>query len=321
VSVPPAVARPVPPRQLDLFVDGRDALLVHDVVTALRARHLAWAREALARLAAEHPGHVDVPALTLLVDALAAPAPAPGDRPALVAAVESAARGLVPAARRLLREHAEPFLRPWWQGLATAAAGLAFDPASPCTHRGWLCQQYGDWDAVRASIEAEATWPRTPVLRHWLGVARHHLGAPEDALALWLPVCWMDPARFARFAPALPNVALRTDWEAFERIAAFEPPFAETVDPAAWFPAWLLLRRPGLARVLAADLASGGGLPAQVLRHLVAMVPYEQGRADEELIRRRRVLRQLAPDFFRYYMATRGGVEPGRTEAGRRGGS
>ena len=47
-------------RQLDLFVDGRDAALVNEVVAALESRAVERAEAALGRLRDEHPAHPDL---------------------------------------------------------------------------------------------------------------------------------------------------------------------------------------------------------------------------------------------------------------------
>ncbi len=65
------------PRQLDLFLDGRDAFLIHEVVTSLRRRDRDRAAAAPERLRVEHPVHPDLPALALLAAALDSLAPSP----------------------------------------------------------------------------------------------------------------------------------------------------------------------------------------------------------------------------------------------------
>ena len=142
-------------RQLDLFVDGRDALLVHEIVTGLIRRDVNRTEAGLRRLGQEHPRHPDLVALTVLVEALTAPAPAPATHVALTERVELTERRLVQAARRFLGADASAFLRPVWQALAATAADLPFEPARPRAHRAWLCQQYGEWTEVRAAVEDE----------------------------------------------------------------------------------------------------------------------------------------------------------------------
>ncbi len=293
-------------QQLDLFIDGRDALLIHEVVTGLLARDVARAEKGLRRLRHEHPGHVDLAALAVLVDALTARPPASADHAALTERIEVAERALVPAAWRFLGKDAGAFLHPQWRSLAESAVRLRFDPAHPRAHRGWLWQQPGEWSKVRAAIEDEPDWAGTPLLRYWLGLAQHHLGAQEAAIRLLLPLCWIDPALFAQAAPALPSPTISAAWAAFERVALFEDSVTDTTPAAAWFPAWLLLRHRGLAHLFLAAEIPDAASAARVFRHLLVLIPLESHGLSDELVRQRRALRQIDPGFFRYYMETVG---------------
>lgn len=289
-------------RQLDLFIDGGDALLVHDVVTALIAHDAGRAAAALARLRHEHARHPDLPALTRLLGALESRVVAPVTHVTVEASVDEIARVVDPAARRFLGTATAAFLRPSWQALAEAAEVLPFDDAYPQAHPGWLRQQYGDWVAARAAIESEPAWAAKPVLRYWQGLARHHLGEPEAAIRLWLPIGWMDPPLFARHAPTLPSVIVREGWQTFERSLGFDEFFGGVTEPAAWLPAWLLTRHRGLARVFTADDVGDPSPAARVFAAVVALAPLESEGLSAELIARRRALRELSPEFFRRYL-------------------
>jgi hypothetical protein len=290
------------PKQLDLFVDGHDAFVVHEVLTRLLSRDdegaLAW----LVRLREEHPAHPDLGVLTILVDGLDARLSMPVTHGNLGSRIEAIERALVPAARRFFGTDAPVFLRPLWHALATAAASLPFDAVHPRVHAGWLHQQCEDWPAVRAAVESEPGWAATPLLRYWLGLARHHLGEREAAIQVWVPLCWMDPALFTRHAPMLPNTTLREGWEAFERTVGFDEFLADTAEPAAWFPAWLLARHRGLAQLFAADDIPETGPPTRAFRALLALAPLETRGLSDELVARRRALREASPEFFRHYM-------------------
>jgi hypothetical protein len=289
-------------RQLDLFLDGREAFLVHDITTGLVARDRDRAETGLQRLRDEHPLHPDLPALALLVAALSSLPPAPATHATVTAGIEELQQRLAPAARRLLGDDGAAFLRPSWQVLAMTAAALSFVEDHPLAHRSWLCQQYGDWATVRAAAEAEPAWPTKPSLIYRLGLARYHLGEADAAIRLWLPLCWVDPVFFTRRAPTLPSTILREGWEAFERAVPYEESLAETRDPTEWFPAWLLLRNRGLAHLFQADEVPDAGTASRVFRHLLALLPRESQGLSEPLIAGRRALRQLSPGFFRSYM-------------------
>ena len=297
--------------QLDLFIDGRDAILVHEVVMGLVARDGNRVATDLARLRLEHPAHPDLPALGLLADALQALPPSAPTHATVTARIEEMERRLAPAARRFLGAEAATFLRPVWQTLAATAATMPFDAAHPRAHPGWLCQQYGDWSTVRAAVEAEPDWEARPLLRCWMGLARHQLGEPDTAIRLWLPLCWMDPALFARHAPALPSAPVRDAWSAFERAAPFDEALADTTHAAAWFPAWLLVRHWGLANLFRADEIPDADAPTRAFRTLLSLLPLERGALTDELVNQRRALRQISPGFFRHYLGVVSRRRPG----------
>ncbi|HBH03234.1 MAG TPA: hypothetical protein DDZ42_15170 [Candidatus Rokubacteria bacterium] len=298
----PTVERSTEPRQLDLFLDGRDAFLVHEVLTSLVGRDLGRAETGLERLREEHPFHPDLPALALLVSALNSPPPSPTTLASVTAGIEALQQAVAPTAQRVLGEDAAAFLQPSWQALAATTASLPFDEAHPRAHRSWLCQQYGDWAAVRAGVEAEADWTTKSRLVFRLGLARHHLGEPEAAIRLWLPLCWMDPPLFRRRAGTLPSATLREGWQAFERAVSFDEWLADAADPTGWFPAWLLPRHRGLVHLFEADEVPDAGTGARAFRHLLSLVPLESQGLSDVLVHRRRALQQLSPGFFRYYL-------------------
>jgi hypothetical protein len=299
----PLADQAVEARQLDLFVDGRDALLVHEIVTGLITRDVGRTGTGLRRLGQDHPHHPDLAALAALAEALTPPAPAAATHVALSERIELTERRLVPAARRFLGADADVFLEPMWRMLAEAATDLPFDAAHPRAHRGWICQQYGAWADVRAAVESEPAWADTPLLRYWMGLAQQHLGAPEVAIRLWLPLCWIAPRLFDMHAPTVPNSTIRAAWIAFEHAFPFQESLGDSAPAAAWFPAWLLLRHRGLSRLFRPDDVAERGDAARVFRHLLTLLPLEQHGLTEELVRQRRALRQLHENFFRYYMA------------------
>lgn len=303
LPAPPPADEPLDRRQLDLFIDGSDALLIHEIVTGLINGDTGRTDAALRRLAREHPRHPDLMALTVLVEALTALVPTAGNHRSLAERIELIEHRILPPARRFLGSSADVVLRPVWQALATTAAGLPFDLANPRAHQAWLCQQYGGWMDVIAAVEKEPDWADRPLLRYWMGLAQHHLGAREVAIRLWLPLCWTDAALFEAHAPSLPNSTIHAAWVAFEQADTFEASLAHGAPRTPWFPGWLLLRHRGLSRLFHPDDVPDSGRPARVFRHLLGLLSLEQRGLSDELVRHRRALRQLDEDFFRYYMA------------------
>jgi hypothetical protein len=301
------VTQPEALRQLDFFLDGRDALLVHAVVRGLVARDQRDTERRLVELRAEHPAHPDAPALARLAGALGMSPPSLVDHETVTDAAQPLHDVLAPAARRLLGEADGPaFLRPLWLMLAEASASLRFDERYPRAHRSWLCQHVDDWLAVQAAVEDEPHWPGQPLLRYRLGLARHHLGDADGALRLWLPLCWLDGALFARYTPGGPDPALREAWDAFDRAGAFGDP----TESVRWFPSWLLVRHRRLADVFQPGDAPDEGPPTEAFRALLMLIPLERHGLTSDVIAARRDLQRLSPELFAAYMESRGGRRP-----------
>ena len=255
--------------QLDLFLDGRETILVNDLVAALLAARLEGARDALNRLRGENPAHPDLAAFDRLVRSLCETPPAlpsTGEPGPIIERLSL----LVPAANRLLGLGAAPFLLPWWQALAQTDAEL--DPA----------------EAV-------------PLLRYWVGSARWHDGDEREAVRLWLALCWLEPESFGRQAPTLPSRIVREAWAAFDA----EPDQADGGDARGrdvpWFPAWLALRHRWVAHVFRSDEVPDTGAPLQALRLLPGLLVLESQGFGDELVRQRRALRDISPWFFGTY--------------------
>jgi hypothetical protein len=255
--------------QLDLFLDGRETILVNDLVAALLAGRLEGARDALNRLREENPAHPDLAAFDRLVRSVCEKPPAPPSTGAPGPIIERLTL-LVPAANRLLGLGAAAFLLPWWQALARTEAVL--DPAEAA-----------------------------PLLRYWMGSARWHDGDEREAVRLWLALCWLDPESFARQAPTLPSRIVREAWAAFD----VEPASGDGGDAhgrdAPWFPAWLALRHRWVAHVFRPDEVPDTAAPLQALRLLPGLLVLESQGFGDELVRQRRALRDISPWFFGTY--------------------
>ena len=167
--------------QLDLFVDGAETMLLHDLGAALRAGRREAAREALERLRARDPAHPDLTALERLCDATAPGLAAPTFGSALDALATEVDTVLLPAATRLLGEEGVVVLDPVWRRLAEGAADLRLDGPAGGGGAG----------------------------RYWAGVAHYHLGGHRQARRLWLSLAWLDPAVLATHAPRCPDERVR----------------------------------------------------------------------------------------------------------------
>ncbi len=234
-------------RQLDLFRDSGRALAFNDLGDALQARDGVRAtreRERLAALAPDHPG---VAQAATLIAALEAPPPDGAEQ--AIERLGRLERDWRRAASALLGARGRDFLAPWWQEVGQALDGVTFDPAHPNRHASWAWRQCRDWNAVLSSVRAVPHHANHPVLLARLAEAHHALHERTVAVEHWFALCRLAPEEFARRvrAPDFPDRPMAEAWHE----AADSEVLEEDLTPA-WFPAWMLIAEPGLARALPA---------------------------------------------------------------------
>ena len=235
--------------QLDLFLDSGAALALSDLQGALLRRRPDDASDALDRLARMSPDQDYGPMANPLIEALRTPPPA--DHKVALGQLERMKAQWVPLASQLLAHRAQDFLRPLWRGIASGLDPSRSETEDPERHVSWIHRQCLDWESVRTSILAVPNHLDAPVLVERLAEAEWWLRDRIAAVANWFRLCRLAPERFraALEAPRFPDAALLAGWQA-ARASDIEPEVT-----IAWFPGWMLLREPGLARVL--DSADG----------------------------------------------------------------
>ena len=282
--------------QLDLFLDNGATGLEHDLRAALAARHADDADRIYARLcrmAPSHPGLGDYEALLLYARHLEqSPVIPPG---AVGEELEGLVQEIVPLARERLRGQARDYLAPAWRRLAGALSQNRFDPAQPDLHASYAQMQIPDWDGVIRSVRAEADHAEHPVLLSRLALALHQRQDPEAALLAWARCCEKRPE-------TPPSTLVPEKSSRLHRRACEFEALAEPLDPVD-FPAWLLLREPGLLHHLDrvdVPVPEGAAFTATVelLRNRVR-------GADE--VSARKQLQQISPSLLRAYLQMKAG--------------
>lgn len=281
--------------QFDLFLDSGPTAVLQDLRTALLARDPRAAERALAALVASDPGHRQRPAAERLTDALAHLS-TPLSPPAAEAELRAVEEGLLPAARDLLGANARDLLAPFWQRLAAALDGVPFDPERPALHASYAHARCLDWSRAIAAIEAEPGHAAQPVLLARLAEARRHDGDRQGAIAAWCRLCWRAPeiAGSCLDDPELPDPGVHRSWLAYLDLDADAQAGPE------YFPAYLLLAEPGLARALAVELADDDSRGENAFRALHRL-RHEDTTAD------RKALREAAPWLLEAYLQARAG--------------
>jgi hypothetical protein len=288
--------------QLDLFADSRDVMLRNDVLDALQRRHAADARQAWERLTGEYPTDDTAQALAILITALEDAPTARFDHPALAEAQRVLSDEIAPAARRLFGEQAVgAWLVPCWRALAQRAAALPLDADYDDHHAASMWLQAGDWTAAKQAVERIASWRRIPAPLAWMTEARYRADGLDAAWPLLAELAWLAPARCVTLVARLEDASL----DALRR--QFDAEFVGTGEPVdfAWFPAWLLTVKPGLADRLREARLSRHVDAERAASMLLQILSLERQGRQHDLVERRKALRDLHGGLYAAYMKTR----------------
>lgn len=289
--------------QLDIFDDSRDVMLRNDVLSTLQRYDSAGARHALRILQHEYPDDEARGALEILVNALEMRSGAAFSTYSdATAARETLWASVRPAALRLMGERAAfNWLAPLWDELARRGAGLPFHAAHADAHAAPLHLHAANWKAAESAVARIESWRRIPAPLMWMTECRYRLEGLEAAWPLLAELAWLSPTRFdallARVAPS-PLGPLRK---------AFDASFEGTGGPddLAWFPAWVLIEKTGLAASLKQAEAARDTAPERAVRLVLRLLALEREGRQYELVETRRMLKDLNGCLYTLYMKTR----------------
>ena len=277
--------------QLDIFLDTSETAATSDVVTALASRDAAAARARLQHLASINPDNWAIADAGSLLEALQAPPP--GDVEQAYRRLALMERRWLPAACAVMRGAGRDFLAPMWRALAAALESAPFDPTQPHRHAGWAYLNGLDWANAKRSIEAADGYRSQPSLLGWLAAAQWRLRDRKAALELWFELCWRHPDHFEELIKSngFPDSVVRMRW-----FNAQDEDVQPTISPA-WFPAWMVLQEPGLAKALAP--CGRGTAPERAFDLLLAL---RVGGSDRQNMDNRKALQALHPNLLNRYL-------------------
>lgn len=291
--------------QMDLFMDNASSVLAAEVTGALLAGRPQAAAEALTKLTRADAGHPQLGAFERLLAARRELEAGPWEAEALLARLEDE---LAPLAQQHL-DGGRDYLIPFWRRLTQALGARPFDSQRPRLHASYSAGQAAAWREVLDAVSAAPAWTRQPELLLRAGHAAMRLRREPEFLLHWFRLCWLDAPAAERLAGLAPGEWLRL-WQAFLELDA-EPPVSD-------FPAWLLIRKPALARGLSAVLPPGADPkpdpkpdpePAPWPESFGLCLRLSRGgfSCDQDLLATRRRLRDQAPWLFEQYMQARQG--------------
>jgi hypothetical protein len=282
--------------QMDLFFDNPVVTLTNGIARALCARNVAEGQRQLDRLYVQAPNHPDLAAFDRLVgglDDLSRPVENPAARLEFLAAI-------TPTARHLLGPGSRDYLSPLWRHLADALAGHAFLAGEPNLHRSFALSQAQDWNGVGDSVAGEADWWLHPALCLRLADSAFRRRRRVEALTAWCYLCWAAPDQVTAAVERLRQPDLSGLWQLFLDCEEDSAPGGAAEPPltARDFPAWLLLREPGLARQLSVDLPRGSSPAEDRYRCVHRWIHAHRAHRQDEEMALRRSLQQSHPVLF-----------------------
>jgi len=275
--------------QTDLFFDSREVIANNELREALRAGDASESERKLGELAGLAPDHAILQPAAVIIDALRTPAPR--DLSATVAYLEKLTREWTLAAETLFKAEGKALLAPRWRAVGQALESVAFDPTQPDRHASRAYLEAGDWEAAIGAVEAEDGFAEQPVLIGRLAQALWQTQRTVQAIEHWFALCWLAPEYFTGLIENgyISAPLLLEHWR--EAINADVEPEISTV----WFPAWMILHEPGLARFVKRRGAAGGPQRAFDLARELVM-------SDDEQMEARQELKDIHPGLFRRFL-------------------
>ena len=289
--------------QLDIFDHSRDVMLRNDVVDALARHDASAARSAWGILSDEFPTDDALPAMAVLIEAVER-------RAGVVFADHDAVREarcmlndeVAHAAQRVFGHPAgTDWMTPLWREMALKAARLPFRSDRSEDHAAPLWLRAGDWQAAADAVVRIESWRRIPAPLAWMAEARYRLEGLDAAWALLAELAWLSPRRYGELTKRLADTLMDKLRKQFD--ASFEGD--GNVADLAWFPAWVLTEKAGLARWLGETQPSRDSAPERAMRLLLELIGLERQGRHHEVVERRKALRGMHPSLYGAYMKTR----------------
>ncbi|MDD5267298.1 MAG: hypothetical protein PHO08_09245 [Methylococcales bacterium] len=200
---------------------------------------------------------------------------------------------VTPLAFDVLGQFAHDFLTPLWNMISVEIADRYFDAESPEDHLSFTAFKGFQWQQVLSSITWEADWMKQPVLLFRYSEACFKLNQEREGLESWFRLFLTFPEVAESVVESSCNRLLLADWRHFNELdPELEPVF---------FPAWVVLKKPALAKnAFCIDCAGVGNTSLQLI---IGLAGSKKIGLNETIIKLRARLQQENPKLFVHYMA------------------
>lgn len=230
------------PRQLDIFVDSESVRATNALCSALSKGKVQEALSALGTLSKLDPMHPWLPHAKLLIEALESPLPKTAqDARSLLALLDPSWNR---AADALFGAGKHTLLTAMWRAVAERLEASEFDATQPNAHPSYAYSKLQAWAQVIECVLAVPSYEQHADLLSRIAQAEWHQSRRIGAIGHWCALCWLKPKMFESMINdgRIADRTIQGHWaDAIDQ--DFEPP-----PTGAWFPAWMLLKEPGLAR-------------------------------------------------------------------------
>lgn len=272
--------------QLDLFMDSGTASAENGLIDTLCGRQWHEAEKAYSTLCEIAPNHNQLGRFETLVLYGKHMAANPVIESEWVAdELAGLEQDIAPVARELLRGRARDYLALAWQRLGHSLAASR----EPHIHPSYAWMQIPDWQQVIDSIANITDYREQPELLGRLAQALYYRGQQDIAMLAAASVFELDVDSSSLMAVASSIGPLNTQWQEFSD--------SDEPHPSTHFPAWLLLRRPGLIHHLNSPYPKPAGKAFQAC---VSLLHCRVEKRDE--INAREHLQGISPGLLRVYL-------------------
>ena len=278
--------------QFDLFLDSADVVAENELREALRAGNASEAQQKLTELRTRDPDHKTLEPASAIINALRTALPR--DSATALVCLDRLEQEWTPAAKTLFDVEGQEILAPLWRAAGLALESIRFDPEHPDHHASRAYLECGDWSAALRVIQAEPDCENQPVLFERMAQALWQTDRTARAVEQWFMLCWLAPEYFEGM---IRNGHIPASFLLEHCIQAMNVDMEPELS-VEWYPAWVMLHEPGLARSIKRRGADTGPERAfDLVRELLM--------SDDEQLALRRELRDIHPGLFHYYLHNR----------------
>ncbi|WP_341326492.1 hypothetical protein [Methylotuvimicrobium sp. KM2] len=273
--------------QMDLFFDSAPIYAENELIDAIITRNKRKIPELLDTLYAFDPEkHEDYALLIVQEKKFRAPGLSLPNK------LDTLDNTLMPLAVKLLRSEAIRFLTPLWQSLSAELTDCPFDPELPKLHVSYSGMKAFLWHDVTKAIEQEPDYFKQPILLFRYAEASFKQDRELSGLEHWFLLFLLHTEIAEQLIKQTGHHLLSDDWQRFQKL--------DLELPTQFFPAWILLIKPALAKQ---DLILNGEAEGFLAFNLAKQLSAEP--LESTSIALRADLKKLNPDLFRHFLDSR----------------